>query len=292
MTSLLRQPLVQFLLGGAILFLLLLWVEPADEGGDTTIVVTEDALLTYLQFQDKAFDETQATQLLASLDAEAKQRLVEEFVRDEVMVREAIGLGLDQNDDVIRQRLIQKMDFLFQGFAGDAFTPSEAELAEYYSSNQDRYQLPAQATFTHIFFNVRDRTREIARSEASTLLADLNASQVPFEAAGRYGDRFFFLRNYVDRSRQLIEDHFGAEMTSEIFASSPDGGWTGPFSSRYGEHLVLLRARTPARALSLEEARESVLEDLLRDRQNAARRDALAERAKNYSVVIQLDSAP
>ncbi len=292
MISLFRQPLVQFLLGGAVLFLLLLWVEPGDEGEDTTIVVTEDALLTYLQFQDKAFDEAQAVQLLASLDVEAKQRLIDEYVRDEVMVREAIDLGLDQNDDVIRQRLIQKMDFLFQGFSGDSFAPNQAEVAEYFSINQDRYQLPAQATFTHIFFNVRDRDRETARSEASALLNDLNASRVPFEAAGRYGDRFFFLRNYVDRSRQLIEDHFGPEMTSEIFANTPDANWVGPFSSRYGEHLVLLRARTPARALSLEEAHAAVLEDLLRDRQNAARRDALAERASNYSIVIQLDTAP
>lgn len=291
MISLLRQPLVQFLLGGAILYVLLLLAEPGDTDDNRTILVTEEALLTYLQFQDKAFDEAQARQLFASLDPEAKERLVDDYVRDEVMVREAIELGLDQNDDVIRQRLVQKMDFLFQGFSEDIEVPDDEALAAYFSDNQERYQLPAQATFTHVFINIRDRDREAARLEAAALLEDLNGNQVPFEAAGRYGDRFFFLRNYVDRSRQLIEQHFGPEMTEEIFAASPGAVWLGPFSSPYGEHLVMLRSRADARALTLAEAHGSVTEDLMRERQNEARRAAYAERAKNYSVDVQLGGA-
>lgn len=285
MFAFLRQPFVQFLLGGAFLYSALVLFGP-DGGGDDPyrIEVDDAALLTYLQFQDKAFDETQARQLLAGLDAESRTRLVEEYVRDEIMVREAIALGLDQNDDVIRQRLIQKVDFVFQGFADEDTAPSDSELTAFYTQNRERYQTPAQATFTHVFFNARNRDRSAAQSAAEALLVELNAQNIPFEAAGAYGDRFFFLRNYVERSDQLIRDHFGTEMADRIFAATPDNKWIGPFSSQYGEHLVMLRNRSDARILSLEEVLTQVAEDLMRERRDEARIRAYTERAKKYSV--------
>ncbi len=290
--SIFRQPLVQFLLGGIVLYGLLLASNAGGQGdeGDKNITVTQASLLTYLQFQDKAFDAAQARELFNSLDDEARARLVDEYVRDEIMVREAVDLGLDENDDVIRQRLIQKMDFLFQGFADDMAAPDEDVLADYFAANKDRYQEPAQATFTHIFFNVRDRDRDTAQKQAQDLLSTLNTENVPFEAAGRYGDRFFFLRNYVNRSQQLIEDHFGPEMTEQVFAIEAQSQWVGPFSSRYGEHLVLLRNRADARALSLTEARDRVRDDVLRERRDQARRAAFEDRAKNYSVDIRMSA--
>lgn len=281
-----KQPLVQFLLGGFVLYLLLTFASPEEGPDDSVIVVDDPALLTFLQFQDKAFDEAQARQILDSLDADGRARLVDDYIRDEVMVREAFAMGLDQNDDVIRQRLIQKMDFLFQGFVDDAAVPSEQDQQSYFTANQDRYQQPAQATFTHVFFNSRNRERELARADAEALLGTLNADGVPFEDAGRYGDRFFFLRNYVDRSEQLITDHFGPEMAAELFAAEPDAKWIGPFSSRFGEHLVMLRSSTPARGLTFEEAKDRVLEDMRIERRDEARRTAYEERAGNYSVEI------
>ena len=286
MMRIFKQPLVQFLLGGFVLYLLLVFASP-DEGPDDSIIVVDDgALLTYLQFQDKAFDESQARQILGTLDAEARARLIEEYVRNEVMVREAFAMGLDQNDDVIRQRLIQKMDFLFQGFVDDTAVPSEQDQQAYFAANQDQYQQPAQATFTHIFFNSRNRERELAKADAEALLETLNADQVPFEDAGRYGDRFFFLRNYVNRSEQLITDHFGPEMTAALFAAEPGATWVGPFSSRFGEHLVMVRSTSPARGLTFEEAQDQVLEGMRRERRDEARRKAYEERAENYSVEI------
>ena len=279
-----KQPLVQFLLGGFILYLLLLVSNPEGELDDSIIIVDDASLLTYLQFQDKAFDEAQARQILEGLDEEGRARLVEDYVRDEVMVREAFAMGLDQNDDVIRQRLIQKMDFLFQGFVDDAAVPSDADQQAYYEAHQDRYEQPAKATFTHVFFNSRNRERELAKADAEALRETLNAEQVPFEQAGRYGDRFFFLRNYVDRSEQLISDHFGPDMTKALFEAEPDGQWIGPFSSRFGEHLVMVRSIADARALSLEEAKDQLLEDIRIERRDEARRQAYEERAKNYTV--------
>lgn len=279
-----KQPLVQFLLGGFALFILLSVVGTEPEEDDSSIVVTDAALMTFLQFQDKAFDAAQAQSLLNALDGPARQRLVDEFVRDEIMVREAISLGLDDNDDVIRQRLIQKMDFLFQGFADSMAEPTEEEQRAFYEKYSARYEQPAVATFTHVFLNAKSRPGGQARSDAAAVLTQLQEGAIPFEEAGRFGDRFFFLRNYVERSQQLIEDHFGPEMTAAIFAAAPDGTWSGPLTSKYGEHLVMLRARSEARRLTFEEAQPQVLEDLLIERRNEVRRKAYEERAQNYSV--------
>ncbi len=287
MSSVFRQPFVQFLISGAALFLALSWFGGENELDDQYQIVVDDrALLTYLQFQDKAFDQAQATQILTSLNPEARSRLIEEYVRDEIMVREAISMGLDQNDDVIRQRLVQKIDFIFQGFVDESTEPNQAELQAFFEQNQDRYRAPAQATFTHIFFNVRDRERDAAKAMATGLLSELKSKNAPFEAAGEYGDRFFFLRNYVDRSEKLIEDHFGPEMTEQIFALPPGDTWAGPFSSRYGEHLVLLRNRSAARDLGFEEVARQVAEDFMIEKRNEARVNAYEERAKKYRVNV------
>lgn len=284
MSQVFKQPLVQFLLGGFALFLLLSFVGTEPEEDDSNIVVTEAALLTFLQFQDKAFDEAQAKALFEALDEPARERLVIEYVRDEIMVREAKSLGLDENDDVIRQRLIQKMDFLFQGFAEALPAPTEAEQRAFYERYSGRYEQPAVATFTHVFLNAKSRPDGQARMDAAEVLAQLQSENVPFEQAGRFGDRFFFLRNYVERSEQLIIDHFGPEMSAEIFAAAPDGTWSGPFTSKYGQHLVMLRARAEARKLTFEEAQAQVFDDLLIERRNDVRRQAYEERANNYSV--------
>lgn len=288
MKSILKQPLLQFLLGGFALFVLLSLVEGEPEDDTRKIIVTEPALLTFLQFQDKAFDDAQARALLASLDVDAMQRLIDDYVRDEIMVREAMSLGLDQNDDVIRQRLIQKIDFLYQGFADQMPAPDEAAQKTFYTENAERYQQPAAASFTHVFFSDRSRPDGESARDAAELLGKLNANQTPFEEAGQYGDRFLFQRNYVERSAQLIEDHFGPEMQGKIFDATPSDTWIGPFTSKYGSHLVLVRSLLAARTLTFEEVQGQVLDDMRRKQRNDVRRQSYEARAQAYSVDIQL----
>ncbi len=289
MIHFLKQPLVQFLIGGALLYGALAAFGPRENEGDNSylVVVDDPVLLTYLQYQDKAFDIVQARQLLSSLDAVGRARLEAEYIRDEIMVREAVALGLDQNDDVIRQRLIQKMDFIFQGFGEEKGDVSNADIEAYYTSNSSRYQQPAQATFTHIFFNGRDRGPDEAKRDAETCLVQLNKDQVPFEQAGQYGDRFFFLRNYIERSDRLVADHFGPDMATQIFAADASPAWTGPFLSKYGYHLVMMRGKQPAQTIALEAVVSQVIADMERDRLDAARLAAYQRAADNYTVVLQ-----
>ena len=290
MLKFIKEPLVQFLIGGAFFYAALSTFGLAEQDDDPhKIPVNDAALQQYLQFQDKAFNRAAAEKSLAILDAEARQQLEADYIRDEVMVREAVALGLDANDEVIRRRLIQKMDFILQGFSPTGEIVTAADIAAYFNQNADLYVLDADATFTHIFFNSEKRGSEDALNAANQLLPQLNRDAVPFEKAGNYGDRFYFLRNYVKRSRQLVTNHFGFDMTSDLFQRSPSDQWLGPFVSKYGAHLVLLRALNLARAPELAEVQDQIISDIRRDRSDTARRAAVAKLAKKYTVTRSED---
>lgn len=287
MSRFLKEPLVQFVLGGALLYIALTFFSAEEAGEDDPfhIIVSEANLLTYLQYQDKAFDAAQAQRILDGIDAKARQALEDEYIRDEIMVREALALGLDQNDDVIQQRLIQKMDFIFQGFADTEQSIPEADLITYYNANKNNYIEDATATFTHIFFATNDQDTRAASTKATALQETLNANNIPFEDAGKYGDRFYFLKNYVSRPGKMIRDHFGNEIAEYILGTNTYNQWVGPLQSEYGSHLIMIRSVKAARIMALSEVANQVLDDLRRVRLDEARRAAFEKVAQKYTVV-------
>lgn len=285
MAKFFKEPLIQFLIGGFLLFIALAFFAPTAPNEDRyRIDITDDTLMLYMQYQDKAFDAENAQQALASLDAAARRRLEEDYIRDEILVREAVALGLDKNDDVIRKRLIQKMDFILQGFMGGADSAfTEDEITAHFRANSEQYKLDAEASFTHVFFSKEKRGPQ-AEADAKATLKDLNKNAVPFEKSGAYGDRFYFLRNYIKRPKRLITDHFGSEMTDQIFQSRPSPRWIGPFSSKYGSHLILLRSLEAARVPSLAEARTRILEDMHRERREKIHAAAISKLSEKYTL--------
>lgn len=286
MTKFFNEPLAHFLAGGALLYIALGVFSPAEEADNSVITVDEPALLQYLQYQDKAFDTNSAQNTLASLDTAAKDRLKEEYVRDEVMVREALALGLDDNDEVIRGRLIQKMDFILQGFADHERQVSETEVTAYYSANKKKYTQEATTTLTHVFFSAEKHGMDEAKAQAAKLLGQLNSLALPFEKAGEYGERFYFLRNYVGRPQSMIIAHFGSEMSDEIFSREAGNSWFGPVQSKYGSHLVLLKEIAPARIPELSEVAGQILSDIRREQLDEARREALSRLTQKYQISI------
>lgn len=286
MSKFLKEPFVHFILGGAILYVALALFAP-DDGGESdplTIDVSEGRLLTYLQYQDKAFDSEQARRVLDSLDAQARQKLEIEYVRDEIMVREAMALGLDQNDDVIDQRLIQKLDFIFQGFAETDEAVTEAEVSAYFDANKQAYEQEAHATFTHVFFKTEGQSLESAEAQAAEVLRTLQANNVPFEGAGEYGERFYFLKNYVNRPKSMITSHLGEEAAEAILSTEAFDTWFGPVRSSYGVHLVFVRGVQPARIPEIAEVADQVRMDVLRERRDALRRQEFEKVAQKYTV--------
>jgi hypothetical protein len=264
---------VHFLAIGLGLFVLFDLVAPEEAGLDErTIVVDRPALLTFIQFRSKAFNPDAAAARLDALSAAELERLVDDYVREEALHREALALGMDQNDYVIKQRLIQSLQFITNGFVSAAVDVSDDEIAEYYEENRDDYYVDPYVTFTHVYYSNDRHGREPARRLAEAELDELNSAGVPFSESTRHGDRFHYNVNYVERTEDFIASHFGKAMAAAVFELEPDDArWYGPFESEYGYHLVMLTKRTDGHYPALEEVADAVREDALRiklDEQN------------------------
>lgn len=283
----LREPLLHFLLAGGLLFGIYRLTHSAevDPGRDKTIVVDKQGLLNFLQYRSKAFETEYFTNELDAMSPEERKSLVDQYVEEEMLYREAKALGLEQGDYVIRQRLVQKMRYLIDDLTEAGATPSDAVLNDYLQKHKEIYALEPSFTFTHVFVDSSIHGDAAAKQMAERLKAELNSRGVAFGDAPRFGDRFPFHQNYVERTLDYVQSHFGKEFASEIVNVTPSGKqWKGPLKSMHGYHLVLLTARSDARLPELKEIRAQVADDWERDRTQAARSLGLSHLAKEYTI--------
>jgi parvulin-like peptidyl-prolyl isomerase len=290
----LREPLLHFLVVGGLLFGIFTWSHrgSAKQASGKTIVVDKASLLNFLQYRNKAFKPEYFESQLDAMSPRELQDLSDQYVEEELLYREAKSLGLEEGDDVIRQRLVQKMNFLIEDLADTSGTPSEAELEEYLKKNQSQYIIEPSVTFTHVFADSSVHGEKAAKELAERLKAQLNSTHAAFNDAPQFGDRFPFLQNYVERTFDYIASHFGKEFTAEIQKLTPSQTqWVGPFRSEYGYHLVLITSRSEGRTPQLQEIRAQVEEDWLRDRKDKARTLSLRELASQYTIERKVGSA-
>lgn len=286
-----KEPLVQFLAIGLVLF-----------GGERVlnansyadshykILVDDKVLIQFLQQQAKKFKPEQAIQALAAMDNSELKTLTDDYVRGEVLYREALALDLDRNDPIIRRRLMQKMDYLAQGFYDEIEPLTENDLTSFYEAHKEDYRQPASATFTHVFLSNDKRESAQSKAEAESLLTVINNRRVPFEKAGRYGERFLYNRNYVNRDSQEIASHFGQLFEQKLFDLRPalpmtDAQWQGPLSSNYGWHLVLLTKKVESFVPVLAEISGVVLADAQRQQQSERKRLAVDALRAKYQII-------
>ena len=292
MKKLLKDPLLHFLFAGAVLFWVLNVLTPPAE--PDRIVVDRAALLSFIQYRSKAFEPETAAAILDAMKEEDRQRLIDDYIREEALYREARALGLDQSDYVIRQRMVQKFEFMTQA-ASTPVEPDENALATYYEENRQDYFIQAGASFAHVFIAGKDDPKGSA-AKAEAMLETLRQTGAQFEDATRYGDRFLFNTNYVERTRAYIKSHFGAEATKIIFDdATPINAWTGPVFSEHGAHLIYLTARTPGFVQPLETIRDIVVADFVGAEQRAINEALVDALIEDYAPIIDMDdirSAP
>ena len=283
-----KEPLLHFLAIGLCLFLVYGVLNPsADNEQSNRINVDRDALLTYLQYKAKTFDNDRFNQALDKMSVAERQGLIENYVRDETLYREAKALQLDRNDNIARQRLIQQMRYLTQSVVSAGQSITEDALFAYFDENAERYLEPATTTFTHVFFSTAERSPESAEALANQQLAKLNEQQIPFHRAIGIGERFLYHRNYVRKDADLISSHFGEDMASTIFAlPTNDIRWQGPYRSTYGYHLVLVTQQTSAYTPALEEIKNRVAQDLRQQHQQQQLNHAITRMVQHYEVTV------
>jgi hypothetical protein len=242
-----------------------------------------------IQFRAKTFQPEMAEARLESLSQEQLQSLIDDYVREEALYREAIALGLDANDYIIKRRMIQKIDFITQGFADVTVEISDDDLKAYYDTNRDRYREQAFITFTHVFYSTEHRTAAEAEALAEEKLAMLQSDAALFSDAPKHGERFPYGVNYVERTRDYVKSHFGGDMVSALFSLDPaDGTWRGPFLSPHGTHLVMVVKRKDARYPPLDEVRDRVAADLTSERKKVQSEKVIKGIVDTYKIEVDL----
>lgn len=261
MQKILTEPLLYFLLAGTAIFAIAeLTSGPTD---DYRIAVT-DAERTRIADQWRA-------QMGREPTNEELAGLIEQWVREEIYYREALRMGLDRNDVIIRRRLAQKLTFLTEDVVAGT-SPSTEEVRSYFEANVERYQIPERLTFRHRYFSAERRPK--AEEDAAAALAD--------EAVR--GDPFMLQKAYALRSSREIADLFGDEFAEGVAKLTP-GSWQGPIRSAYGWHVVLLEQRAPARLPSLEEVHKRVAADLSQDRRRRANDEYYRSLRQRYQII-------
>lgn len=278
---LLRDPLGHFLVLGALLFGLISFFGRDENAGlsETTIWVDEAAILEFMQYRAGSFDMDAARATLVQLGGAERQSLIGDYVRQEILLREAEAIGLSRDDAVIRQRLIQRMEFALEGMVSPTDPPSDDLLHTFYSENTDLYQSEASITFTHVFSTSEEQSIELL-----TELRDLDVSAAD---ALEYGQRFAYFDNYVDRTESFVESHFGPEMTGRLFSERVDlDHWAGPFASAHGFHVVLVKSLSPAATPVLEDIRDLVVTDYQKRGSKRALDEAIDVLSAGYQIEI------
>jgi hypothetical protein len=287
--SFLSEPLVHFLVLGALIFAAFEFFGPgATADSDQTIVVDRAALLTFMQYRTNAFEFDLFNRQLDELSESERRFLIDEFIREEVLYREAQAMGLEENDYIIRQRLVQKMEFLIEDTVARNIEPVREDLEKFYADHMADYVEPPVYTFTHVFFDREARGEDGAENAALAAVDELNAGRAGFSDAVRYGDRPLFYQNYVERTEDFVLGHLGEDVVVGLQrADVSDSEWIGPFPSPYGWHVVLMTEKRASRLPGLSELEGRVREDYQLVALDRAEREAVREIVGKYDVEIE-----
>ena len=272
---LLREPLLQFLLLGAVLFALFGIFGKKDEAAaPAKIVISAQRIATLADGFTRTWRRPPTGQEL--------QGLVDDYVRDEVLYREGRAAGLDRDDVIIRRRVRQKMEFLAEDMA--AVEASEEQLAGYLASHPERFRIQERLTFQHVFLSATRRGDAIEKDakQVATLLADANV----VKNVDALGDPFLRGEEFRSLSRSEIASSFGENFAKHISAMQ-QGGWQGPIASDLGLHFVLINERTPGSLPPLDAVRQIVQKEWLNDRRLEAEQTLYRKLRDRYEIVIE-----
>ena len=285
--NILKQPLLHFVLIGIAMFIIygLTVKDSLDESNSRTIIVDKPALLKFMQFRSKSFDEIRFEEKINNMSNEDFDKLIDDYLQEEVL-----ALGLDKEDYVIRRRLAQKVEFINQGFAEKAIDFSDDELKMYFKKNRDNYYIQPDATFTHVYFGNDVHGTEKAKVLAKQKLSELKSKNVPFTKSSQHGDRFIYNLNYVDKTPDFVTSHMGSEFTEELFSLTPsEEVWYGPIESQYGSHLVMLTKKEDGRYPFYEEVEERIVNDANYEAVRERSEESIKEIVDTYDIRIVYD---
>jgi peptidyl-prolyl cis-trans isomerase C len=267
-----REPFVHFIVLGALLFGFNQYL--LARANFSRITVTRDDVAGILANYQLQYGITPAGAQL--------QSLIDQFVREEVFYHEAMRLGLNKDDEIIRRRLVQKYEFLQQDL-GIAREPTQAQLLAYFDAHAMSYQVPAKLTFTQVYFSADTRGEDAARNAAQRLRSKLTAMAA--NRAAVEGDPFPGPTDYAALTQDDVARVFGSsELTNEMFKLTV-GAWSPPLRSGLGWHLVYVDAVQPPHAATFEEVSDKVRRDYVEAERARHNDEAFAKLKRGFTIV-------
>jgi hypothetical protein len=273
--TLLGEPMLHFLLIGVALFGAYRWVSPGDAGGRRIVItqgVVDDLVTQHVAARGR---EPSTTEL---------NRLIESYVRDEILYREGVRLGLERDDIVVKRRVRQKIEMIAEEDASTR-APTDADLLAYLTANQARFAQPAILTFDQVFVGESRSGATVVRVGALTRDALLRGADPE-----TVGTPTLLPHRMTRTPADLVARDFGASFAAAL-ENVPVGEWVGPIDSSFGAHYVRVSDRTPAAAPQLAAVRDNVVREWENERRLRARNDAYTKMRGEYQVSIETKPA-
>jgi len=274
---LLREPLLHFVLIGMVLFGVYAYLNRGQSGtqSPTKIVFSLDELRTITAYFESQWHRPPTAQEF--------QAMVEDKIKEEVLYREGLVMGLDKDDTIVKRRMAQKVQFLAEDVAA-AHEASPAELKAWFEKNTDKFALPSRYSFRHVYFSP-DKRGKNALNDAGQALAKIAGQPEDSPLITPVADRFMFQDYYGDRTPSAIAKEFGPQFAVALEKLKP-GSWQGPIESGYGWHLVFVDTVIPGRIPAFEEVESEVKTAWLSDQKAQAWQKAYQEMRAKYTVLL------
>jgi len=280
--KLLREPLLHFVFIGAVIYLLYgAFAETLPEADDKTIVVTAAEIEWMQTAWQKRWNRPPTAKELDGL--------VQQYIRETVLYREALTMGLNQHDQVIRRRLAQKLEFLAKDLV--ALTPlTDQELQAYFDQHRERHQAPVLYTFTQVYIDP-DKRGDATLGDAEAIKAKLIAQGDAIKDPGALGDDFMLQNYYPQKDTAEIQKLFGGGFTDSLTGLAA-GKWHGPVLSGYGTHLAYVHNVIEPPAPVFAEVLERVTQDWRMERSEELNEQFYTTLRDTYTVVIEQPEQP
>lgn len=280
MNKFLKEPLLHFLVLGTLLFAAYGFINDRFSSNNQQldeIVITGGQLDSLITGYEKVWQRLPTQQEL--------EGLVQSYIREEIMYREALAMGLDRNDGIIRRRLQQKLEFLTEDIVSLA-QPSEEELQIHLTANPENFRQPSRYSFQHVFINSNQRGTTAA-ADAQALLLELQSGKYDAESIASAGDRLLMIQSQFTNAPEFtIQRDMGLAFTESLKQLSP-GSWQGPIESGFGLHLVFIDSYSAGTVPELALIKEAVANDWQLSQQETTNAAFYAALREKYLITIE-----
>ena len=270
------QPIIHFLVIGLLVFVITDWRQNSLENASTDIQISEATVMRLGKLWEARYKRLPTDDELGLL--------IEDHVKEEIFYREALKLGLDKDDVIIRRRLAQKYSFL-SSIEEESNTPNKATLKAWYELNADKYKKPNLYSFSHIFFK---QGRE-AEPRAVLLLKNFQSSPTKQDSWAEYGDVFMLERQFHYQTQKEVFDTFGHGFAIAVVKNGDTGVWVGPYNSVFGTHLIKVSKHQHGFLPPLQRIRDKVLKDYVSSAQDRSAMTTYQSLRAQYDVSLPVE---